>query len=164
MNNLNKFFFASQNLQFPFLLSFSYHHLLVISFFSLAILSYRPHCLLLSPKLCLLHLHLFFFLHTDYSQSTVYKPTTISPRRDPNVNTNSFTSHSKRTIQMSLKIIPEQTSLLFKLTCHKLDAEIAVAEVKTRFRRELMMKESKVCVAALMAIVTVTALATPTEA
>ncbi len=45
----------------------------------------------------------------------------------------------------------EQTDLIFGLTRRKLEAEMAAAEVEARLRRELMVKESEVRVAASVA-------------
>ncbi len=46
---------------------------------------------------------------------------------------------------------PEQTDLIFELTRRKLEAEMAAAEVETRLKRELMVKESEARVAASVA-------------
>ncbi len=46
---------------------------------------------------------------------------------------------------------PEQTDLIFELTCRKLEAEMAAAEVEARLRRELMVKGSEARVVASVA-------------
>lgn len=54
-------------------------------------------------------------------------------------------------LQVPLRMTPEQTNVIFELTCCKFEAKMAVAEVEVRLRRELMVKESKARVAAAMA-------------
>ncbi len=90
-----------------------------------------------------------FFSHTPLQPNKL--ATMPSARRDQNVNTNAPTPESTATIQVSSTMTPEQTDLIFKLTCRKLEAEIAAAEVEARLRQELMVKESEARVAASVA-------------
>lgn len=54
----------------------------------------------------------------------------------------------------------EQNKLLFELTRRKLEAELAAAEVESRLRRELMIKESEARVAAAVAAASAAAAST----
>ena len=72
-------------------------------------------------------------------------------RRDQNVNINSSTPESKETIRVPSTMASEKTDLIFELTCRKLEAEMAAAEVEARLRRELMVKQSEARVAASVA-------------
>ncbi len=105
---------------------------------------------------------LFFFFCNHY-----YKPITI-PRgitnNHPAPPTNSSTPNSLATIQvpgtqLQPTMTQEQTNLIFDLTCRKLEADLAAAELDARvrrvaakeeakLRRELMLKESEARIAA----------------
>ena len=72
----------------------------------------------------------------------------MSPaRRDQNVNTNASTPELTATVQVPSTMTPEQTGLIFELTCRKLEAEMGAAEVEARLSKELMVKESEAQVA-----------------
>lgn len=61
-----------------------------------------------------------------------------------------------------LLIMQEQNKLLFELTCCKLKAELAAAEIKVKLKRKLMIKEFKTSI--VVAIAAVLALAASTTA
>ena len=54
----------------------------------------------------------------------------------------------------------EQNELLFELTCRKLEAELAAAEVEARLKRELMVKESEARIAVAVAAASAAAAST----
>lgn len=88
----------------------------------------------------------------------------MPPRKDPNAGTTSSTPDSTATLQVPATQLPpmtqEQNKLLFELTRRKLEAELAAAEVESRLRRELMIKESEARVAAAVAAASAAAAST----
>ncbi len=73
-----------------------------------------------------------FFSHTLPQPN---KLATMPPARgDQNVNTNASNPKSTATIQMLSTRTMEQTELILKPTCRKLEAEIALAEMEARLR------------------------------
>ncbi len=111
--------------------------------------------------LLLLHLLSLFFLHTPMQQSIAYKLAAMPLRKDPNAGITSSTPNSTATIQVPATQVPpmtqEQNKLLFELIRRKLKAELAAAQVEARFKRKLMVKESKARVAAAVAAASTTA-------
>lgn len=70
-------------------------------------------------------------------------------------------------IQMSLIITSKHFRVIFKLISYKFQSELSMAEMEARLKQELIIKESKVRVAAIImtdiaTVIAITALASPT--